>query len=259
MKLKEMQNKKSFVLYCDQKEMFEHLPPELCKELILHLFRYVNDENPTSDNPILNALFAPIKHQLKRDLAKWEARAETSRENGKLGGRPKKEIKEPKKPNGFKNNPEEPAKPVTVNVTVNDNVSVNVNEKGINKKRLLDISSSEVKNENYLQIAKAFHELFRNNILEANGSTTKIDNAKGEWIEDIRKLIEIDNQSKENLIAVFNFLKKDAFWKSNIQSTSKLREKFDTLLVKANSENKQKNKNGATTDELKELFVKHFK
>jgi len=101
--------------------MFEHLPPELCKTLLLHLFSYVNDENPKSDDAILNALFSPIKHQLKRDLRKWETRAETSRENGKLGGRPKTQ-QNPAKPNGLKNNLAKPVKPVNVNVTVNDNV-----------------------------------------------------------------------------------------------------------------------------------------
>lgn len=122
-----MKDKKSFVLYCDQKEMFEHLPDDLCKKLLMHLFAYVNDEDPQTDDPILSALFSPIKHQLKRDLKKWEERAVTSRENGKLGGRPKKPKEtqnNPKKPSGFLNNPDEPAKPVNVNVTVNDNVNV---------------------------------------------------------------------------------------------------------------------------------------
>jgi len=119
-------------MYCDQKEMFEHLPPDMCKKVLMHLFDYVNDKNPISDDPIVNALFAPIKHQLKRDLIKWESRASTSRENGKLGGRPKKE--KPKKPSGLINNPDKPTKPVNVNVTVNDNDTVNVNDTVIKKK-----------------------------------------------------------------------------------------------------------------------------
>lgn len=131
-----MKDKKSFLLYCDQKEMFEHLPDALCKKLLMHLFCYVNDENPKTDDPILNALFAPIKHQLKRDLKKWEERASTSRENGKLGGRPPKPTEthdNPDKPSGLFKNPEEPAKPVTVNVTVNDTVNVKETIKGINR------------------------------------------------------------------------------------------------------------------------------
>ena len=65
---------------------------------------------------------------IKRDLKKWERRAETSRNNGALGGRPPKETQplkeEPKKPNGLINNPTEPRKPVNVTVTVTDTVNV---------------------------------------------------------------------------------------------------------------------------------------
>lgn len=117
--------KKSFVLYCDQREIFEQLPLEKRGELITILFKYVNDENPIIENdPLLNMAFTLIKGQLKRDLKKYEARAERSRENGSLGGRPPK-LEEPKKPNGLINNPEEPKKPDTdtVTVTVNDNVN----------------------------------------------------------------------------------------------------------------------------------------
>ena len=122
--------KKSFVMYCDQKEMFEHLPAELCKELLMHLFMYVNDENPVSDNPILNALFAPIKHQLKRDLKVYEAICERNKKNGKGGGRPKKENPDkPKKPSGLSGNPDKPKKPD------NDNDNDTVNDIDIRKKK----------------------------------------------------------------------------------------------------------------------------
>jgi len=119
-------NKKSFVLYCDIIKTVEKLPNETAGELFKHLLSYVNDEEPETDNLLVEVAFEPIKQQLKRDLVKWEERAERSRENGKKGGRPKqKNLEKPKKPSGFINNLNEPEKPVndTVNVTVNVNVN----------------------------------------------------------------------------------------------------------------------------------------
>jgi hypothetical protein len=63
-----MEGKKSFVLYTDQREVFEELDDELAGKLIKHIFAYVNDENPETDDLLINAVFANIKATLKRDL-----------------------------------------------------------------------------------------------------------------------------------------------------------------------------------------------
>jgi hypothetical protein len=113
-------NKKGFMLYADQQELFNQLSNEQAGQLIKHVFSYVNDENPKTDSLIINLAFTPIKQQLKRDLIKWEASADRSRINGAKGGRPPKQNK----PSGLIDNPEEPKEPDTVNVTVNDTVTV---------------------------------------------------------------------------------------------------------------------------------------
>ena len=131
------EGKKGFILYADQKELFEQLSDMKAGILIKHIFKYVNDENPISKDMIINLAFTPIKQQLKRDLKKFESRAQRSRENGKAGGRPKN-PEEPKEPSGFSRLPKEPKKPDTVNdtvtVNVNDTVTDNVNETVIEKK-----------------------------------------------------------------------------------------------------------------------------
>lgn len=66
------EGKKAFILYVDQKEIFEQLPDELAGQLIKHIFKYCNDEEPETENIMLNLAFTPIKQQLKRDLKKWE-------------------------------------------------------------------------------------------------------------------------------------------------------------------------------------------
>ena len=117
------ENKKAFVAYCDWLESFEELTDEEAGKLAKHLFRYVNDLNPEAPDRMTKMCFIPIKQSLKRDLLKYEERAERARINGLKGGRPKTQktqsvISEPKK-----------ADRDTVTVTDRDSVKV-INKKG---------------------------------------------------------------------------------------------------------------------------------
>ena len=78
-------NKKGFVLYADQKLIFEDLTNEEAGVLIKHIFSYVNDENPILENRLLQVAFNPIKLQLKRDLVKWESEVIKRGDSGALG------------------------------------------------------------------------------------------------------------------------------------------------------------------------------
>jgi len=80
------ENKKSFIAYTDWYDTFNALPDEKAGQLVKHLFAYVNDENPVSDDILITAVFANIKQQLKRDLIKWEGISSQRSEIGKLGG-----------------------------------------------------------------------------------------------------------------------------------------------------------------------------
>ena len=130
------ENKKGFVLYADLIHTVRKLSKENAGTLFLTILEYVNDEDPIIDNELIDVLFEGIKHQLKRDLKKYEARAERSRINGQLGGRPPKEDN-PTKPSGLQTNPDEPKKPDTVKdtvtVKVTDTVKDTVKEKDNNK------------------------------------------------------------------------------------------------------------------------------
>jgi len=81
-----MKDKKGFILYADQKDLFDQLPNDKAGELIKHIFSYVNDEDPQTDDIIINLAFTPIKQHLKRDLQKFESKKEARREAGRLGG-----------------------------------------------------------------------------------------------------------------------------------------------------------------------------
>ena len=75
--------KKGFVLYADQIETFTALPDDMAGKLIKHIFKYVNDEDPITDDLVINIAFTPIKTQLKRDLKKYESICERNKENAK--------------------------------------------------------------------------------------------------------------------------------------------------------------------------------
>ena len=79
------EGKKSFTAYCDWKETFDSLPDDKAGQLIKHLFSYVNDENPQTEDILIKAVFAQIKATLKRDLKKWELVKEDRSYNGRLG------------------------------------------------------------------------------------------------------------------------------------------------------------------------------
>jgi len=51
------------------------------------------------------------------------------------------------------------------------------------------------------------------------------------WAEDIEKMLRLDGRSVEDSRAVIDFAQKSSFWRSNILSGAKLREKFDTLYM----------------------------
>lgn len=84
------ENKKSFVAYADWKETFEALSDEKAGQLIKHIFAYVNDENPESEDMLINAVFASIKQTLKRDLRKWEKQYTQRVEAGKKSAQVRK-------------------------------------------------------------------------------------------------------------------------------------------------------------------------
>ena len=66
------QDKKSFILYSDSQGLINQLPDDVAGRLLKHIYAYVNDENPITDELLLNIAFEPIKMQFKRDLKKWE-------------------------------------------------------------------------------------------------------------------------------------------------------------------------------------------
>lgn len=138
------EGKKSFVLYADLIHTVKHLSKEDAGELFMHILRYVNDENPESETPIVKVSFEPVKQQLKRDLIKWEKQLSQRRQAGKKSAevRATKSNERSTVVNGRQRN-------LTDNVTV----SVNVNEREYNNSHLAheDVCKHTIENEAFIE------------------------------------------------------------------------------------------------------------
>ena len=262
-------NKKSFVLYSDLIHTVSKLPNEKAGELFKHILEYVNDTNPTTEDLLIQIAFEPIKQSLKRDLKKWsdgsDDRVEKARKAG-LASAEARRLKqlESTKSNSVVENPTKSTVSVSDSVNVNDNVSDTENVNDNNNYLLSEIKISEVEDDlkDYFEIAKAFQGLFIKNLTEKEASCVNQKNAKfGNYVTPIRLMMTNDKITKEQLTTVFKFLNssKGEFWKPNILSTKKLRQKFQQLIMKANekSKNGQINTHGNTgvSDKyLRELY-----
>lgn len=89
-----MKRKKSFILYLDQQEVFNKLPDEYAGKLIKHIFSYVNQEGPETEDLLIEVAFSSIKQTLKRDLEKWEAQMKQRSEAGKRSAAKRAELKD---------------------------------------------------------------------------------------------------------------------------------------------------------------------
>jgi hypothetical protein len=76
-------DKKSFLLYCDLIHTVEQLTDEQAGHLFKHILRYVNDEEPQTENVITRIAFEPIKQSLKRDLQKYEDIRKRNQDNAR--------------------------------------------------------------------------------------------------------------------------------------------------------------------------------
>ena len=59
---------------------------------------------------------------------------------------------------------------------------------------------------------------------------------KQTWADEFRKLIELDQRDKSEISKLIRWVQQDAFWKSNILSPRKLKEKYSALVIKMNDE-----------------------
>lgn len=118
-------DKKSFILYLDQQDLFNKLPDEIAGKLIKHIFSYVNCEDPETNDLLLDVAFSPIKQSLKRDLNKWQTQLKQRSDAGKKSAEKRANDKQRKATTVESRSTKSTD---SVNVSVSDSVSVSVRE-----------------------------------------------------------------------------------------------------------------------------------
>lgn len=95
------------------------------------------------------------------------------------------------------------------------------------------------------KLTYAFWKLFIHNMERFGVKSTDLNKAKSkDWVNNIRKMIEIDKRSENDIAIIYGYLKEEEpdkgfAWAMNIRSTESLRKNFEKILIKAKN-NKSK-------------------
>jgi (p)ppGpp synthase/HD superfamily hydrolase len=185
-------DKKSFILYSDAIHTVEKLSDTDAGQLLKHLLRYVNDQNPTTDNPLVEIAFEPIKQQLKRDLVKFEDVKVKRSEAGKAGATKRwQDIANANK--GIQ---------TIANIAVNDNDNDNVISKDIYRSFAhLSISNSDIEKllDKY-SINEIDEVLDSIENFKGNKKYTSLYLTANKWLSKNKKSTEVE-EPKELLLA----------------------------------------------------------
>ena len=101
-------------------------------------------------------------------------------------------------------------------------------------RRLYEIQIAEIPNSylDYYEWALKFQKLFLKNLKNKGAPFKKTEEANFEdYVEPIRKMIEIDGISESQLEIAYGLLDEDEFWKGVILDTQKLRQKIGQLIA----------------------------
>lgn len=162
---------------------------------------------------------------LNRRMDKYKQKINIKSENGTKGGRPRKEQSE----------------------THTEDVLINITEehKPIKEKRATNENATVA---HYSSDVEYLTDLLANKIKE-NNSNAKIPAKLDAWKKDINSMIELDKYRFEQVARIIEFCQHDDFWKSNILSAKKLREKAGTLILQM-QRSKPKEKKSESPQEM---------
>lgn len=144
-----------------------------------------------------------------------EVKRKANKENGIKGGRPKKQA-------------ETSVESIEIKKPIAD--------KHDNQKR--DTSENETVAQYPEEITKLTELLI--DLMKKNNQNAKIPDKLDKWHDSIRLMIQNDGYTVEQIKQLIVFSQNDSFWKGNILSTSKLRDKAGTLILQINRNNEKK-------------------
>lgn len=148
--------KESFLMYYDQKEIWEILQPDECKELILAIYNFKDNKFPILTDRVKLASLSMFK-QLLRDASKWEMVKKKRSIAGRIGGL--KTQHQANQANASSGKLKQTSKRVAnqaVTVTVTDTVTDTVTSKLLDKSN----KSEAHGNENINFLMTSFKEIY---------------------------------------------------------------------------------------------------
>jgi hypothetical protein len=127
-----LKSKRQIEIYSDLFDGVKELEKSQIGEIFLAILQF--EENQTDyefSNPVLKAVFAPIKNHLKRKQEAYVEQCEYGKlgaQYGKLGGRPRKE-KPPKTPTPFLETPQNPQIQIQTEIQTETQIQIQTEEK----------------------------------------------------------------------------------------------------------------------------------
>ena len=121
---------------------------------------------------------------------------------------------------------------------MNTNKNVKNGKNAKNEKKEKDNSPKQAYDESsiYFQLANLlFQKILENNPEHKQPNLQK-------WANTVRLMMERDNRTEKQIKYLINWSQTHHFWKSNILSTDKLRDKFDQLAIQCKNEHKGQTK-----------------
>lgn len=124
---------------------------------------------------------------------------------------------------------------VTCNVTVTECNAIDI-EEDIDKEKDIETFKKYSSESVPFILAQKLKEY-----ILSNNPNAKVPEDLQKWSKDIDLMIKRDKRTPNQIEQVIEFSQKDSFWKANILSAGKLRDKFDTLWLQKDRTNKSYN------------------
>lgn len=146
----------------------------------------------------------------------------------------------------------------TTEIPIADDSTANINSSNINSLKtnspnsIVDTADALPTTPKFSD--ESFEMLCVNTIIQScldlypNSKVPKTYAEKEKWAIEVDRMKRLDNRTEEEIRQALYFAINDSFWKQNIRSAKKLREKFETLIIQ--SKRKKGSGKKQTTDEF---------
>lgn len=211
--------RKSFILHYDSLNVLDDLTNEQAGLLFKAIKAYHLNDDITLD-AITNIAMSPFKNQFERDAEKYEKLCEKNR----LIAESRYTTKSTTGKSGNQTLPK------ATKSTDNDSKSDSDSDSDSKKEVTKDIVANAPK---FSQDDHDCAVWMLSKIRELNPKF-KMPNLDT-WADDIRKIINIDKRTYQEISDLFLWVNNDDFWSSNILSPAKLRKQWDKIYMKSKS------------------------